>query len=121
MQKVTRTLAEPGRKEALMTVFLFLGVGLLTFLMILNPTFASTDYTGTITEIVQQIVDIVGLIFQVVGVILLIYAIGQLVLAFKNEDANSKSSASTLLVVGVVLIALPAIIDALDLVSMIGA
>lgn len=89
-----------------------------TLCLIVNPAFAS--YTSTIREIMEKMVDIVGTIFQAVGVILSIYAVGQLVLAFKNEDANAKSSASTLLVVGIVLIAIPGIIDALNLVDMIG-
>lgn len=89
-----------------------------TLCLIVDPAFA--DYTSTIREIMESMVDIVGTIFQAVGVILSIYAVGQLVLAFKNEDANAKSSASTLLVVGIVLIAIPGIIDALNLVDMIG-
>lgn len=89
-----------------------------TLCLIVNPAFAS--YTNTIRDIMEDMVDIVGTIFQAVGVILSIYAVGQLVLAFKNEDANAKSSASTLLVVGIVLIAIPGIIDALNLVDMIG-
>lgn len=87
--------------------------------MILTPAFAS-GYVGTIQGIMDKMVDIVGTIFQAVGVILSIYAVGQLILAFKNEDANAKSQASTLLVVGIVLIALPGIVDTLGLVDMIG-
>lgn len=119
MQRVTCT-CPARRKNMSAAVPLILGMTVAILMMVMVPTLAETDYTTTITDIVEEIVGIVGLIFQVVGVVLLIYAIGQLVLAFKNDDANSKSSASTLLVVGVVLIALPQIIEALDLVSMIG-
>ena len=55
------------------------------------------------------------MIFVAVGIILAIYSVGQLILAFKNEDADSKSRASTLLVVSIILIAFPALIDFLGL------
>ena len=64
-------------------------------------------------------VSIIGLIFRCVGVILAVYSVGQLILAFKNEDADSKSRASTMLVVAIVLIALPSIINGLNLTAVI--
>lgn len=90
-------------------------------LAVINPAFAATNYVTRIRTIMNNMVTIVGVIFQAVGAILSIYAVGQLILAFKNEDANSKSSASTLLVVGIVLIAVPGIITTLGLVNLIGA
>ncbi len=85
--------------------------------VLINPAFAADDPTEKIKEILNKIVSVIELIFQAVGAILSVYAIGQLVLAFKNEDSDSKSRASTLLVVGVVLIALPFIIDAFGLID----
>lgn len=73
--------------------------------------------TGTISEILGNMISIVGTIFTAVGIILGVYSIGQLVLAFKNEDADSKSRASTLLVVAIILIAFPTIVEGLDLVK----
>lgn len=93
-------------------------ITLITIGLILFPSYA--DYVSDITDILQTMIDIIGTIFQAVGVILTIYAVGQLILAFKNEDANAKSNASTLIVVGIVLIALPAIIQSLGLVDKIG-
>ena len=105
-------------------VFLVCGVMAVTAAMVLlsvNPAFAtSSNYVSTIRNIMNNMVSIVGVIFQAVGVILSIYAVGQLILAFKNDDPNGKSVASTLLVVGIVLIAVPQIIRALNLVNMIG-
>lgn len=120
-EKPALALPESGKKEKWIAIAALACLGVIVFMMILNPAFAASDYTATITDIVQQIVNIVGTIFQVIGVILAIYAVGQLVLAFKNEDANSKSSASQLLVVAIILIAIPAIVDGLDLVSRIGS
>ncbi len=83
------------------------------------PAFA-VEGADTVKEVLTQMVDIIGLVFQAAGVILSIYSAGQLVMAFKNEDADSKTRASTMLVVGVILIAMPAIIKGLDLVNKIG-
>ena len=74
----------------------------------------------TVKTVLQSMIDIVGLVFQAVGVVLSVYSVGQLVMAFKNEDADSKSRASTMLVVGVILIAIPSIVTGLDLINMIG-
>lgn len=109
-----------SKKERLITLAALFTIVTLTMLLIVNPAFAANNYVSTIRTIMNNMVTIVGVIFQAVGAILSIYAVGQLILAFKNEDANSKSSASTLLVVGIVLIAVPGIINTLGLVNMIG-
>ena len=98
---------------------IFVMAVVVVFFMAINFAWAD-GYTDEIKSVLDQMIGIVGTVFQAVGVILSIYAVGQLVLAFKNEDANSKSSASTLLVVGIALIAIPAIIDGLGLVDRIG-
>ncbi len=108
------------RQRIAMTLALVAIVGGM-ILMMINPTFAATNYVTTIKNVMNNMINIVGTIFQTVGVILSVYATGQLIMAFKNEDANSKSTASTLLVVGIVLIALPGIVSTLNLVSMIGS
>ena len=79
------------------------------------PALASGAPTATVGEILERMISIIGMIFVAVGIILAIYSVGQLVLAFKNEDADSKSRASTLLVVSIILIAFPALIDLLGL------
>ena len=86
---------------------------------ILNVSFADSDYASTIRDLIEKMARIIGTIFQAVGVVLTVYSVGQLILAFKNEDADSKSRASTMMVVGVVLIANPGIIETLGLVDMI--
>lgn len=81
----------------------------------MHPVFAAP--TDDIADILTQLIDIIGTIFIGVGILLLAYSIGQLVLAFKNEDADSKSRASMQLIVAVCLIAIRPIIDSLDLVD----
>lgn len=89
---------------------------LLTVTMLtINPAFAD----ASISSIVSQMIEIIEQIFVAVGVILAVYSVGQLIMAFKNEDADSKSRASTMLVVAIVLVAFPTLIKTLDLTSYI--
>lgn len=93
-------------------------ITLLMIVCVMNVSLAN-NYVSTIKSLINNMVGIIGTIFQAVGVVLAVYSVGQLILAFKNEDADSKSRASTMMVVGVVLIALPGILKALNLTSMI--
>ena len=78
-----------------------------------NLSGARKDVKG----ILAQMSGVIELVFQAVGIVLLVYSIAQLVLAFKNEDADSKTRASTMLVVAVILIAIPQIIKGFDILS----
>lgn len=108
-------VSKKGRAARIMTV------GFFTILMLgMSCMCFAVDGADTVKEVLNKMIEIVCLVFQAVGVVLSIYSVGQLVLAFKNEDADSKSRASTMLVVGVILIAIPSIINGLNLVDMIG-
>ncbi len=76
----------------------------------LGVAHAADDAPGKIVETILN--KVVLPIFMWIGVILLAWGIGMLVLAFKNEDADSKSRAIMLIVVSVVLIALRPIMGA---------
>lgn len=113
-----------GREDSLQLynqrlLFAALMLAAVTFMLIVRPAFA-VEGEDTVKDILEEMISIVGLVFSAVGVILAVYSVGQLVLAFKNEDADSKSRASTMLVVAVILIAFPAIVNGLDLVDKIG-
>lgn len=114
-----------GREDSLQLynqrlLFAALMLAAVTFMLIVRPAFAEVAGQQTVKDILEEMISIVGLVFSAVGVILAVYSVGQLVLAFKNEDADSKSRASTMLVVAVILIAFPAIVNGLDLVDKIG-
>ncbi len=98
-----------GKMKQLLTVALLASMCMVLFAFV--PAFAAAD----LASLLNQIIGIVKAIFVAVGIILLVYSIGQLALAFKNEDADSKTRASTMLVVAAVLIAFPAFIDKLNL------
>lgn len=111
LDKVRNFMTKYGPYLMVMLIVTFMVVTLI------DPAFAAADYEKPVKEIVKGMVDIIKFIFKVIGVILAVYSVGQLVLAFKNEDADSKSRASTQLVVAIVLIAMPSIIDSLKLVD----
>ena len=101
------------KKEDVMHAGLLAAVLMLAFVLSVNFGFASA--TSSINEMLGTLIGVIGIIFRAVGIILAAYAIGTLVLAFKNEDADSKSRAATMLVVAVVLIALPSVLEGLDI------
>lgn len=109
-----------SKKEKMIRVGMLLAVIALAVICAMNMPLASGNATGQIKNVLNSMIEIVGIVFQAVGVILSVYSVGQLVLAFKNEDADSKSRASTMLVVGVCLIAIPQLVKSLNLVNMIG-
>jgi hypothetical protein len=78
-----------------------------------------TSSLAKIKSITASICDVIATIFQAVGVLMAVYGVGQMVLSFKNEDADSKSKASLLLVCSLALISIPTIIKALDLIGKI--
>ena len=63
-------------------------------------------------QMVGTLIGIICLIFRYIGILLAVWAVGMLILAFKNEDADSKSRAMMLLIVSIVLIAIQPLIQA---------
>lgn len=68
-------------------------------------------------DLVGKILGFIVKIFFYIGCILLLWSIGQLVLAFKNDDADSKSKAAMLMVVSIILICIRPVFDALDIID----
>lgn len=68
------------------------------------------------TGMISTLVNFIFQIFRWIGVLLAAWAIGQLVLAFKNEDADSKSRAIMLLLVSIALIGAKTVFDQLNLI-----
>lgn len=102
------------------SILLILGVCILTSLLFGTHTvFAAVEGVEALKEYIQMLIDIIALIFSAVGVVLLAYSVGQTILAFKNDDPDSKSRATTMVVVSLVLIIMPQILRGLDLVDMI--
>ena len=71
------------------------------------------------SDMVTKLISLVCKIFLYIGILLAVWAIGMLILAFKNEDADSKSRAMMLLVVACMLIGIDVIVESLGLKELI--
>ncbi len=103
-------------------VFAILGALVLAFSMFALFSFAADNVS--MSGIVQNIVDkVIKPVFIAIGVLLLAWGVGMLVLAFKNEDAESKSRAMMLIAVSVALVGIGSFITSIvgGLYSTIGA
>ena len=67
-----------------------------------NVGYCSGDETTK--KVLGEILNVLCSVFLYVGVLLICWGVGQLVLAFKNEDADSKSKAIMLIVASAFLI-----------------
>jgi len=77
--------------------------------------FASGGGASGAKSIIGGLLGYVFGIFFYIGVVLLAWGIGQLVLAFKNEDGDSKSRAIMLIVASIVLMGISGIFNGLNL------
>lgn len=81
-------------------------------------TFATKINTNVDEDgLMGGVLDIIFKIFRYIGILLLVWSIGMLVLAFKNEDADSKSRAMMMMVVSVVLVGIEAVVRLTGLIS----
>lgn len=83
---------------------------------IVPATATMTVAAATEQTLINSVLQLVFKIFRYIGILLLAWSIGMLVLAFKNEDADSKSRAIMMMVVSVVLIGIEALFNGLGIV-----
>lgn len=76
-----------------------------------GSTAGATTAKGLVTNLLEYVFGI----FKYIGWLLLAWDIGQLVLAFKNEDADSKSRAMMLIVVAIILTCIGTIFNGLSI------
>lgn len=76
---------------------------------------------GTASNVVKNLLGYIFGIFFWIGVLLLAWGVGQLVLAFKNEDGDSKSRAIMLILAAIVLMAVDTIFTNLGISEVSGA
>lgn len=112
-------------KKNIPIVLPYLLFAIVIMLTTIVPGFAANPGTGAaagndaLKNVTNAMINVIEKIFIVIGIIITAFSAGQLVLAFKNEDADSKSRASTQLVVGIVLIGIVGIINSLGLTNYI--
>lgn len=103
-EKMQKTLKKLTGKRGLIMTVMSLSVLFVTCML---PVLAAGVGDG-----VALLLGYVLKIFQYIGALLLVWAIAQLVLAFKNEDADSKSRAMMMLLVAVILCCLKPVVQA---------
>lgn len=110
--KTLRTMQ--NAKEKAKKIGYACGAAALTVSAYMPFAFAAADIGSIISTFLGYVVDI----FVAIGILLAVWAAGQLVLAFKNEDADSKSKAMMMLIVAAALVCMRVIaggvITALD-------
>lgn len=100
-----KTLTKLTSKRGLILTIMSFSVLFATCML---PVLATT---ATPAKGVGLLIGYVLKIFQYIGALLLVWAIAQLILAFKNEDADSKSRAMMMLMVGVILCVLKPVVQ----------
>lgn len=108
MKDSMKTLRTMERKDKVKKIGATVASVAMTAMPFMVNAFAASD---EITSIVGTFLAYAVDIFVCVGVLLAVWAVGQLTLAFKNEDADSKSKAMMLLVVAAVLIGIKFLAD----------
>lgn len=78
--------------------------------------FADTTVDGA-DDTVKGIIKVILRIFRYIGIILAVWGVGQLVTAFRNDDADSKTRAVMLIMASIALISLQALLSLIPTVS----
>lgn len=92
-------------------------------LMSIVPAYATQDVTiGDLTnlsvnQLLGKIVGIILTLAQAIGLILLVSGIFQLVMAYKDDNADAKTRGIQLAIVGVVLITFKAILQGVGIIG----
>ena len=100
---MSTTTLTTSKKQKMMR----LGLCLLLALMVM-PMFV---YADTATDLFQQIIGTATKVFQYLGSFMFVFALGSLFLAFRNDDADSKSRSGMFLIVSILLISVPTIYE----------
>lgn len=92
-------------------------VGAMAFLYSFNCAYADEPSTieGTADKFINNLVGIIALFGKYIGACLGAWGVIQLALAFKNEDADSKSRALMLIIAAIILFNVQMLIDMLQL------
>lgn len=105
MKDSIKTLRTMERKDKIKKIGATIATGAMTAMPFMVNAFATAAAgTASAKNIVQVFMGYVIDMFICVGALLGVWAVAQLALAFKNEDADSKSKAMMMLIVAAILI-----------------
>ena len=103
-----RTLRTMKAKEKMRKVGCAVGTAVATAAPFVAYSMAAPDPKAIVATFLGYVLDM----FICVGALLVVWAVAQLALAFKNEDADSKSRAMMMLIVAAILIGISPLADA---------
>ncbi len=103
MKDSIKTLHTMERKDKIKKIGATIATGAMTAMPFMVNAFAATT-AASAQNIIQTFLGYVIDMFICVGALLGVWAVAQLALAFKNEDADSKSKAMMMLIVAAILI-----------------
>lgn len=106
MVKMISRFANPGKKEKILAAAGASAAAIMPFVPL-----ALADTSSTASDLISKVLGVICDIFLGIGVLLLAWSVGMLFLAFKNDDADSKSRAMMMMIVSIVLIAFKTILD----------
>lgn len=86
-------------------------------LAVINPAVAQSQTQTSLWNTIKPFINLVANIFQVIGFVMIVFASGQLIVAFKSDDPDSKVRASYTLLAGVGLVILPTILTGLGILN----
>lgn len=101
-KKAKQFLVNPGKKGKIAMTSGAVLTAIMPFI-----AFAFANPTGGVaaTQLINTVLGVVCDVFMAIGILLLAWSVGMLFLAFKNEDADSKSRAMMMMIVAIVLVA----------------
>ena len=115
-QSMTATIAgKLSPKKAIACTYLCMSA--MSMNVFASGTVSVTTGDVDANDMMNKVVTLLLTMMRFVGVLLLIWSIFQLVSAFKNEDADSKSRAMMMVMVGVILIGIKSVIRTLGIIS----
>lgn len=107
MNTMISRFANPGKKEKFIAAA---GTSAAALMPFIPMVFAAPAGSTTAKDLISKVLGIICDIFLGIGVLLLAWSVGMLFLAFKNDDADSKSRAMMMMIVSIVLIAFKTIL-----------
>lgn len=110
MKDSIKTLRTMERKDKIRKIGTAITAAAITASLFAVGVFAAPA-TNAATDVVKKFLAYTVDIFVCVGALLGVWSVGQLALAFKNEDADSKSKAMMMLVVAAILIGVKLLAD----------
>lgn len=106
--KTKQFLANPSKKGK---IAMAVGSAATAAMPFATMAFADSTSSTTAKNLVGTVLGVICDIFLAIGILLLAWSVGMLFLAFKNEDADSKSRSMMMAVVSIVLIAFKGILE----------